>query len=66
MVGVSLVNQLLEENAKVRVVSIDDVNPFDEKVEYLKKILEFMTTVLMFAKIWILYFILLELKALRQ
>jgi GDP-L-fucose synthase len=37
MVGVSLVNQLLEENAKVRVVSIDDVNPFDEKVEYLKK-----------------------------
>ena len=32
MVGVSLVNQLLEENAKVRVVSIDDVNPSMKKL----------------------------------
>ena len=37
MIGVSLVNQLLEEDAKVRVVSIDNVNPFSKKVEYLKK-----------------------------
>ena len=32
MIGVSLVNQLLEEDAKVRVVSIDNVNPFSKKV----------------------------------
>ena len=37
MVGVSLVNQLLNENATLRVVSIDDVNPFDKKVEFVKK-----------------------------
>jgi len=36
LIGVALVNLLLKESAKIKVVSIDNVNPFGPEVEFVK------------------------------
>jgi GDP-L-fucose synthase len=36
LIGVALVNLLLKQNAKIKVVSIDNVNPFSSEVEFVK------------------------------
>ena len=36
LIGVALVNLLLKQNAKIKVVSIDNVNPFSPEVEFVK------------------------------
>ena len=37
MVGIALTKLLLEEEAKITVVTLDDFNPFDERVNCIKK-----------------------------
>ena len=41
MVGIALTNLLLELEAKITVVTLDDFNPFDERVECIKKDLRY-------------------------
>jgi len=36
LIGVALVNLLLKQNAKIKVVSVDNVNPFSSEVEFVK------------------------------
>jgi GDP-L-fucose synthase len=36
LIGVALVNLLLKEKAKLKVVSIDNINPFNDEVEFIK------------------------------
>ena len=36
LIGVALVNLLLKQNAKIKVVSIDNINPFSSEVEFVK------------------------------
>ena len=37
MVGIALTNLMLKEDAKITVVTLDDFNPFDERVNCIKK-----------------------------